>query len=76
MASEEVGTQKEAALAHLGQQAESLTAFKAQLESVDQFRTGLGDYIEGVSAAQEGAAQLGEGLTSLQTGATDLSTGS
>lgn len=54
---------------------EALSAFKAQLDSVNAFVTGLSDYTAGVTQAADGATQLHSGTTQLSDGAAELNGG-
>lgn len=75
MNSPEVQNQITAALQKAKSGAASISALKAQLDSYNEFYTGLQKYTDGVEQAASGAQQLSEGAQKLSDGTTALSSG-
>ena len=75
VASEAVQTQIEEGVAPAKAAWESLSGLKSQLDAVNAFVTGLGDYTNGVAQAATGASTLHEGTSQLSSGAAQLKEG-
>lgn len=75
MQSEAVRSQVNAAFEKAVAGAASITALHAQLDSYNEFYTGLARYTAGVDSAKAGADSLNDGAASLAQGAGTLKTG-
>ena len=75
MQSEAVRSQVNAAVEKAVAGAASITALHAQLDSYNEFYTGLARYTAGVDSAKAGADSLNDGAASLAQGAGTLKTG-
>ena len=75
VASKAVQTQIEEGVAPAKAAWESLSGLKSQLDAVNAFVTGLGDYTNGVAQAATGASTLHEGTSQLISGAAQLKEG-
>ena len=75
MQSEEVQSAISSALAQAAAGRTSIAQLKGQLDSYDQFNTGLKAYIGGVGSASDGAGQIYSGTIQLGSGASALSDG-
>lgn len=75
MASAEVRSQIAAAIEKAKAGLQSITALKAQLDSYNEFYTGLKQYTAGVDAAKNGADSLSAGAGRLDSGAAELYAG-
>ncbi len=75
MKSDEVTSQINAAVAKAAAGQSSLSTLKAQLDSYNEFYTGLKEYTDGVASAKAGAAKLKAGSSDLKDGAKQLSDG-
>lgn len=74
--SDEVKAQINAVLEKARAGADSINGLKAQLDSYNQFYTGLSQYTAGVAAAGEGAKKLNAGASELKGGTSALRAGS
>lgn len=75
MQSDEVRAQMNAAVEKAAAGRKSIIALKAQLDSYNEFYTGLSDYTGGVDSAKDGADKLNGGAAALKKGAADLNSG-
>lgn len=75
MQSDEVRAQMNAAVEKAAAGRKSIIALKAQLDSYNEFYTGLADYTGGVDSAKDGADKLNGGAAALKKGAADLNSG-
>lgn len=75
MQSEAVKAQINAAVEKATAGAASITALRAQLDSYNEFYTGLARYTAGVDSAKAGADSLNDGAASLAQGAVTLKAG-
>lgn len=76
MQSDEVQKAISEALSQASAGRASIAQLKSQLDSYNQFNTGLKTYTDGVGSASDGAGQIYSGTVQLKDGATALSEGS